>query len=44
LIERRAPKEMSAFEMNQDIKNGAKNTASAITRLMKRRSKQQGWI
>jgi hypothetical protein len=30
--------------MNQDIKNGAKDTASAIIKLMKRRLKQQGWI
>lgn len=31
-------------EINQDIEDGAKDTAAAIVELMKRRMKQQGWI
>jgi hypothetical protein len=31
-------------EINQDIRNGARDTAGAIIDLMKRRMKQQGWI
>ena len=32
------------FEINQDIRDGARDTAEAIVELMKRRMKQQGWI
>lgn len=31
-------------EINQDIRDGARDTAEAIVELMKRRMKQQGWI